>query len=350
VGNVGFPTTIETAGRRRSGVDPPPAPPGERVTEDYANRVNEGMSDLAKSIAAFRRYLDRERGLSPHTVRAYIGDITDLAEHAFRLRITDPAKIDLGLLRSWLAKSASLGRSRQTLARRAAAARAFTRFLTRTGRSPVDNGSALATPKPRRSLPGVLRQDQISAVLDRAAARASAASTQGRANPIELRDHAVLELLYATGIRVGELCGLDLDDLDVARGVVRILGKGDKERVVPVGTPALKSVMTWLERGRAQLATSRSGRALFLGARGARLDPRIARKLVHAALARVEGSPDLGPHGLRHSAATHLVEGGADLRSIQELLGHASLTTTQIYTHVSVDRLIRTYERAHPRA
>ncbi|HEY0868793.1 MAG TPA: tyrosine-type recombinase/integrase, partial [Acidothermaceae bacterium] len=160
----------------------------------------------------------------------------------------------------------------------------------------------------------------------------------------------VLELLYATGIRVGELVGLDVDDLDDARHVVRVLGKGNKERTVPLGIPALKAVERWRRSGRPQLATSASGSALFLGARGSRLDQRAVRRMVHARLASVPGAPDLGPHGLRHSAATHLLEGGADLRTVQEILGHATLATTQIYTHVSVERLRATYDRAHPRA
>jgi integrase/recombinase XerC len=165
-----------------------------------------------------------------------------------------------------------------------------------------------------------------------------------------LRDRAVLEVLYATGVRVGELTGLDVDDVDWERRVVRVFGKGAKERTVPIGVPAARAVDVWVREGRPAFATSRSGSALFLGIRGGRLDPRAVRSLVHARLAQVPGAPDLGPHGLRHTAATHLLDGGADLRSVQELLGHATLTTTQIYTHVSVERLKATYERAHPRA
>jgi integrase/recombinase XerC len=168
--------------------------------------------------------------------------------------------------------------------------------------------------------------------------------------PVACRDHALLELLYGTGIRVGELVGLDIDDVDRERRVVRVLGKGGRQRTVPFGVPAGRAVDAWIERGRPALARAGSGRALFLGSRGGRLDQRAARAVVHRRLADVPGAPDLGPHGLRHSAATHLVEGGADLRSVQEILGHASLTTTQLYTHVSVDRLRRTFDQAHPRA
>ena len=161
---------------------------------------------------------------------------------------------------------------------------------------------------------------------------------------------AVLELLYATGIRVSELCGLDVDDLDRDRRLVRVLGKGNKQRTVPVGAPAWRAVDAWLAGPRTALVTAESGSALFVGERGRRVDPRVVRRIVHRALSVVDGAPDLGPHGLRHAMATHLLEGGADLRSVQEILGHASLATTQIYTHVSNERLRSAYQQAHPRA
>jgi integrase/recombinase XerC len=185
--------------------------------------------------------------------------------------------------------------------------------------------------------------DEVRALLDAAAARADDA-------PVGCRDVAILELLYATGIRVGELCGLDVDDLDRERRVVRVFGKGRKERTVPFGRPAERALDRWLGSGRPALAAPGSGAALFLGARGRRIDQRAVRTMVHARLTDVPGAPDLGPHGLRHTAATHLLEGGADLRTVQELLGHASLATTQIYTHVSTDRLRQAYRQAHPRA
>jgi integrase/recombinase XerC len=168
--------------------------------------------------------------------------------------------------------------------------------------------------------------------------------------PGGIRDRAVLELLYASAVRVGELVGLDLDDVDRGRRVVRVLGKGRKERTVPIGLPAARALDAWLADGRPRLVRPLSGPALFLGERGGRLDQRAVRRLVHRMVREVPGAPDLGPHGLRHTAATHLLEGGADLRSVQELLGHATLATTQIYTHVSVERLKATYEQAHPRA
>lgn len=295
-------------------------------------------------LADYRTHLSLERGLSPHTVRAYLADLSDLAEHARRARLADPAGLDLRLLRSWLANQQTRGRSRTTVARRATSVRVFTTWLVRTGRSEADAGALLATPRRHRPLPSALRADQMRSVLD------AAAATVAADGPVGLRDVAVLELLYATGIRVGELVGLDIDDLDHERHLVRVLGKGSKERSVPYGRPAAAALAGWLERGRPVLSTAGSGGALFLGARGGRVDPRTVRRMVHERIRAVADAPDLGPHGLRHTAATHLLEGGADLRSVQEMLGHASLATTQVYTHVSAERLRSAYRLAHPRA
>lgn len=295
---------------------------------------------LAEALAAFARHLALELSRSAHTVRAYTGDVAALLEHASRLGVTDPSDLDLSVLRSWLARSRSTGAARTTLARRGSSARVFTAWACRRGLMPTDPGALLATPKGHRPLPDVLRADEAASLVDR---------VDGD-TPQDLRDRAVLELLYATGVRVGELCGLDVDDVDTERRVVRVLGKGARERSVPYGDPAARAVESWLVRGRPQWATAGSGPALLLGRRGGRIDPRAVRTLVHRRLADVPGAPDLGPHGLRHSAATHLLEGGADLRSVQELLGHATLATTQIYTHVSVERLRSSYAQAHPRA
>ncbi|PZF84115.1 tyrosine recombinase XerC [Jiangella anatolica] len=299
---------------------------------------------LAAVVAEFARHLAAERDRSEHTVRAYSGDIASLMEHLVRLGRTDVGQLDLAALRSWLAGQSTRGRSRATLARRASAARVFTAWAHRKGLLPEDIGAVLATPKARRALPEVLRAGEAATLMDAAADDAS------DGEPAKLRDHALLELLYATGIRVGELVGLDVDDLDDGRRVVRVLGKGRKERTVPYGVPAAEALAAWLRSGRPRLAKPAAGPALFVGVRGGRLDQRAARTIVHQRLQAVPGAPDLGPHGLRHTAATHLLEGGADLRSVQELLGHASLGTTQIYTHVSVERLRQAYRQAHPRA
>jgi len=299
---------------------------------------------FVRVLGDYERHLVLERNLARHTVTAYSGDIAGLLDHAHRLGLGDVADLDLRTLRSWLAKQQTMGRSRTTLARRATAARVFTAWLARTGRIPSDVGSALGSPKPHQTLPSVLRVDEARELI----AAATALADDG--SPVGLRDVAMLELLYATGMRVGELCGLDIDDIDRDRNVVRVFGKGRKERTVPFGQPAAAAVDAWLVRGRGQLARTGSGAALFLGARGGRIDQRAVRTLVHRRIAEVPGAPDLGPHGLRHTAATHLLEGGADLRSVQELLGHASLATTQRYTHVTTDRLRRAYQQAHPRA
>jgi integrase/recombinase XerC len=301
--------------------------------------------ELPVAFAAVReRYLDHltfERGLSEHSVRAYAGDVTSLFDHATRMGCDDVEEITIQVLRSWLARLHSTGASRATISRRASAARVFTAWAVRDGAMSADPGAMLASPKARRPLPDVLRVDEAAAVMKAAGEDRS---------PGGLRDAAVMELLYATGARVSELCGLDVDDIDQRRRTVRLMGKGAKERTVPLGEPAAAAVSSWVVVGRPRLATPHSGAALLLGLRGGRLDPRAARQVVHERLAAVPGTTDLGPHGLRHTAATHLLEGGADLRSVQELLGHATLATTQIYTHVSIDRLRATYERAHPRA
>jgi integrase/recombinase XerC len=295
---------------------------------------------LDAALDAFRRHLSAERGLSPHTVAAYAVDIAGLLDHAARLGVDALDGIDPSTLRSWLARQRSAGYARSTLARRSSAARVFFAFAVRRGLTTTDPAGRLATPKTERRLPRILSRTEAAALV----------TAPPDDEPAGLRDRAVLETLYATGIRVAELCGLDVDDLDGERRLLRVLGKGAKERAVPYGLPAAHALDTWLRRGRPALARAGSGAALFLGSRGGRIDPRTVRRLVHGYLREVEGGPDLGPHGLRHSAATHLLEGGADLRSVQELLGHATLATTQIYTHVSADRLKATYEQAHPRA
>ena len=299
---------------------------------------------FAAALTDYERHIRSVRALSEHSVRAYVADAASLLDHASRMGRDQVGAVDLAALRSWLARLAATGQARSSVARRAAAARSFTAWAHRNGLANIDAGALLATPKAARTLPGVLRQDEAGALLDVAALAAD------DGDPCGLRDLALLEVLYASGVRVGELCGLDLGDVDRGRQLLRVLGKGAKERSVPLGTPALRALEAWLERGRPALAGASSGAALFVGARGARIDPRTVRRVVHELLRHVPGAPDLGPHGLRHSAATHLLEGGADLRSVQELLGHATLATTQIYTHVSVDRLKATYDQAHPRA
>jgi len=297
----------------------------------------EGTDEL---LRRFETHLSAERGLSAHTVRAYTADVRSLLGTVE----TDAGAIDVRALRAWLGRLAAQGSARASLSRRAASARVFTAWCARQGILSTDPGVLLGTSRSHRTLPGVLRREQARDLMEIAGLAADDGSPGG------LRDLAVVELLYASGIRVGELVGLDIDDFDQSRRVVRVMGKGAKERTVPVGVPGCVAVRDWLEHGRSVLVTERSGPALFLGDKGSRLDQRAVRRTVHRFISHVAGAPDIGPHGLRHSAATHLLEGGADLRSVQEMLGHATLATTQVYTHVSVERLKATYEQAHPRA
>ncbi|MGW5558038.1 tyrosine-type recombinase/integrase [Micromonospora sp. NPDC003944] len=357
---------------------------------------------LRDAVDDFAEHLSRVRNRSAHTVRAYVTDLVSLLDHAVRMGCVDLAELDLSVLRSWLARQRTTGAARTSLARRAASARAFSAWAHRAGLLPADVGAALASPRAHRELPTVLRADQAAALVEaptrqapptNPAERTNAArtdqarthtadrdtepadpthtdpastgpartnaesdpaagppsSTTDETDAVPLRDRVVLELLYATGVRVSEACGLDVGDVDHGRRVIRVFGKGRRERSVPYGVPAQRALDDWLRRGRPAMAGPRSGDALLLGARGGRLNPTTARQIV-GAYAETAGLPRTSPHDLRHSAATHLLEGGADLRAVQELLGHSSLASTQIYTHVSVERLRAAYRQAHPRA
>ena len=294
-------------------------------------------------LEEFDEYLGLQCGRSAHTRRAYLGDLRSLFAFLDGRGIGLDG-LSLPVLRTWLAAAAGAGAARTTLARRTSAVKAFTAWAMRRGLLTTDPAARLQVPKAHRALPAVLRQDQA---LD---AMAAAKSGAEQGDPLALRDRLIVEMLYATGNRVSELCGLDIDDVDTRHRLVRVLGKGNKQRTAPFGAPAAEALQAWLTDGRPALVTAESGPALLLGARGRRLDVRQARTVVHQTVAAVAGAPDMGPHGLRHSAATHLLEGGADLRVVQELLGHSSLATTQLYTHVTVSRLRAVHDQAHPRA
>lgn len=298
---------------------------------------------LAVAIEAFAEHLLQVRRLSPATVKAYRSDLRDLQGTTGPIAIE---AVDLEALRDWLWTATRRGDARSTLARRAAAARSFFGWATEEEMVPHDPSLRLVAPKKGRSLPTVASKDAMTDLLD------SHRTAAGPGDPVALRDHAILELLYGAGIRVSELCGLDVDDLDLDRATARVLGKGAKERVVPYGTPARDALAAYLRRGRPALRErgSAPSPAVMLGARGARIGPRTVYGLVARVLGPVVGEETVGPHALRHTAATHLLDGGADLRAVQEILGHASLGTTQIYTHVSAERLSATYRLAHPRA
>jgi integrase/recombinase XerC len=318
-----------------------------RVSFDVAAARAELPDELGAVVDAYERHLRLELNRSPHTVRAYVGDVVAFLDHLAKLGGTDLDDVDLPMLRGWLAILRDRGAARTSLARRAAALRTFTAWAHRSQRAEIDAGALLASPRALRTLPPVLDAREAATVMTAPTADASADDST---SAVAVRDRLMLELLYATGIRVSELTGLDVDDLDRSRRVARVLGKGSKERTVPYGLAAERALAAWLDGARSVLVTADSGSALLLGLRGRRIDPRTVRTVVHRAVAAVDGAPDIGPHGLRHSAATHLLDGGADLRSVQELLGHASLATTQLYTHISVERLRQTYAKAHPRA
>jgi integrase/recombinase XerC len=295
--------------------------------------------------SAFERYLEAERNLSVHTIRAYLGDLDSFINHLERVDLNDFSNLELSHIRSWLANQQVKGGARTTLSRRATSIRLFTKWATKKGYLAKDIGATLATPKGARTLPEVLTVADASLAMDAMSVRVGEED-----GPLSKRDAAMLEILYASGARVSELCGLDLEDIDYARQTIRVLGKGNKERTIPIGNPAMRALELWLKEGRNSLAGANSERAVFLGARGKRIDQRTVRTMVYHALAALEGVEQMGPHALRHSAATHLLEGGADLRTVQEILGHASLATTQIYTHVSTERLQKAFKQAHPRA
>lgn len=301
--------------------------------------------DLDQAAEAYAQHLSRVRRLSPATVRAYAADLRDLSATVPGVPL---AEVDLEALREWLWQATQRGDARSTLARRTAAARGFFAWATEDGLVSADPSLRLVAPKRGRTLPKVATVEGVRGMLDGLATRAAAG------DPVELRDHAMLEVLYGAAVRVSELTGLDRDDVDLDRATVRVLGKGSKERVVPFGTPARRAIEAYLSRGRpalvARAAGAEPGAALFLGTRGGRIAPRAVYDVVARELGGVLGTAAVGPHALRHSAATHLLDGGADLRAVQELLGHASLGTTQIYTHVSSERLAATYRLAHPRA
>jgi integrase/recombinase XerC len=298
---------------------------------------------LNAAIDEFGSYLSAERGFSSHTVRAYTADLHSLRDYCESTGLHDVHEVTLDVLREWLWRGSQAGMAKSTLARRSAASRSFTAWLASTNQISRDVAVRLRSPRADRTLPRVISRAQMDTLLDGLVQRA------GQGDAVAVRDLAVIELLYASALRVSELTGLDVDDLDLDRLTVRVMGKGSKERVVPFGVPAQCAIVDYLRGARLVLLNGASP-ALFIGARGGRLGTRAVYQLVAGLLVDLPGSGPAGPHALRHTAATHLLDGGADLRAVQELLGHASLGTTQIYTHVSTERLTESYRLAHPRA
>ncbi|MCW5892813.1 MAG: tyrosine recombinase XerC [bacterium] len=287
-----------------------------------------------EALEAFATHLRAERHVSPHTLRAYLGDVRAFLDAA---GIQDLRRVRADTIRHWL-RTLDGDVARSSLARKLAAVRGFFRFLRRTDRLPADPSVGIATPKVRRRLPTHLGLDEVDRLL----------TTPPGDAVLGLRDRAILELLYSSGLRVSECTGLDWSAVDLEAGAVRVLGKGRKERVVPVGRPALKALRSW-RTAAAQAGLPATG-AVFTNARGGRLTSRSVARLTARWVEAAGATAGASPHALRHTFATHLLGGGADLRAIQELLGHASLSTTQRYTHVDLRQLMDAYDRAHPRA
>lgn len=300
-------------------------------------------------LEEFVAHLRHERRLSEHTIRGYTSDLVQLSDHSQGL-----ANLRLATLRTWLADLHSAGLARSTLNRKTASVRTFTGWAHKRGHLNEDPAVRLKSAPRGNHLPDVLQAGHVADLTESAQRMREAYDRIRDKDPvgwaIAVRDEAIIELLYATGIRVSELVGLDLDSIETERRMLRVLGKGRKERVVPFGVPADNALQRWREKARRVLVQQGSGEALFLGQRGARIDVRVVRRVIDESLAALGTTAARGPHSLRHSAATHLLDGGADLRTVQEMLGHAALSTTQVYTHISVDRLTKAYAQAHPRA
>ena len=300
-------------------------------------------TSLEKAIHGYESYLSAERGYSKNTVRAYLADVQDLIGFIKKQNIENVEDLNLEHLRSWLWQATQNGLTKSTIARKSASVRSFSAWALKNELSDQDAAIRLRSPKAGRTLPKVVSRESLKTVFDELISKATEDNPQG------IRDLVAVELLYASGARVSELVGLNLESIDYSRKLLRVMGKGSKERMIPFGQPAQDALDMWIRVARPKLATESSGQALLLNSRGTRIGVRQVYSLVANLLA---GTPTgaAGPHSLRHSAATHLLDGGADLRAVQEMLGHASLGTTQIYTHVSVERLRAGYQNAHPRA
>ena len=297
----------------------------------------------AALVTQYEEHLALVRNLSDNSIRGYVTDLESFLKHMEKLGIVEFNQLEIEHIRSWLANLQSTGVARATLTRRIVSIRAFTNWAAANGWLTSDLGANLAIPKPHKVLPEVLNVDEAAAVIKSLEVRVAE-----EPSALNFRDLAILEVLYGSGIRVSELCGLDIGDIDNSRNTLNVIGKASKQRVVPLGIPAMNALSSYLKNGRSEFANQLSQDAVFLGSRGKRIDQRTVRQVVYEAMKAVGAT--MGPHGLRHSAATHLLEGGADLRTVQEILGHASLATTQIYTHVSPERLQSAYKQAHPRA
>lgn len=300
--------------------------------------------ELRHAAHLYLDHVSSQRTLSENTLQAYQADVFQLVGFAANEQVTEVSELDTELLRAWVWTLAEGGMAAASLRRKVSAIKKFTTWCHTHGYFAVDPGSRLRAPAGDRALPRVMGRSHMADLLELLEKRADSG------DPIAIRDHAIIEVLYATGIRVSELVGLTPGSIDQGSLTLRVIGKGNKERVVPIGIPAMRALQHYLEKARPLLAEGKDTAEVFVNTRGHALGVRSVYQVVAALLADIPGSGPMGPHTLRHTAATHLLDGGADLRSVQELLGHASLGTTQIYTHVSTERLTKAYQSAHPRA
>ena len=298
-------------------------------------------------IDAWGVYLRANLAVSEHTLRAYVSDLRSFTTYCQVDELSTEnirSVVILRAIRAWLASLVQQGKSRSTISRRTASIRSFTAWAYRRGYLDSDPGLLVTSARGDQKLPQVQTPSDTAELLSYAATRAREENS-----PAAIRDWAILETIYATGIRVSEVCSLDTTSIDQQGMTLRVIGKGNKERVVPFTRACLSALQAWLSHGRPSLAIPEAGRALFVGDKGRRIDPRVIRSMIHRMCAQA-GVRDLAPHALRHTAATHILAGGADLRAVQEMLGHSSLQTTQRYTHVDAQRLSAIYKQAHPRA
>ncbi len=296
------------------------------------------IPDAAALVDRFMAHIEIERGLSPNTVRAYASDLARYLEWAARVDV-DPVRLTHRQLRQYLAELDRARYARRTIARRLAAVRSFFGYLLTEGVVASDPSRVLSAPKQQRRLPRAVPDEALSALLD----------APDRSTPAGLRDAAIIELLYATGIRVSELTGMSMASLDLGQAQIVVVGKGSKERIVPIHRHAATLLQQYCRDGRPHLVRPESPDSLFLSTRGNPLSPEAVRRIINRHLQAAGSAAHISPHALRHTFATHLVEAGADLRTVQELLGHIALSTTQIYTHVSMKRLQDVHKNAHPR-
>ncbi len=319
--------------------------PDAQVT---AAKQGNAVSGWDEELGAYQQYLRHELNRSPHTIKAYLSDLRDCAEFHRAAGHSALADVSLSSLRDWLAAAQGAGASQKTVARKVSSVKTFLQWCVDRELLSTNPALRLRSPKQAQQLPTVLNATQIKRFFALAEEHVATAPPESVEQQIALRDLAMFEVLYGSGIRVAELTGLDVADINFTDGLLRVLGKGNKERVVPLGVPAARALRAWLA-ARDRLA-SEGETACFVGVQGKRINQRVVRQRVDRLLALIPDTAARGPHALRHSAATHLLDGGADIRSVQEVLGHASLQTTQLYTHVSIDRLRSSYQQAHPRA